>query len=63
MKWEKILQLVEGGGEVVRVYSGGIFSAGGFCVESSTLSEMGDKLPNGAEKFPVDGIDGSLEKD
>ena len=41
---------------------GGVFSAGGFCVESFTLFEMGYKLPNGAEKFPINGIDGALEK-
>ena len=41
---------------------GGIFYAGGFCVESFTLSEMGDKLPNYADKFPIDGIDGALDK-
>ena len=31
-----------------RVCAGGEFSAGGFCVESFTLSEIGYKLTNGA---------------
>ena len=45
-----------------RVCAGGGFYAGGFCVESVTLSEMGDKLPNDADKFPVDGFNAALEK-
>ena len=40
---------------------GGV-SAGGFCVESFTLSEMGHKSPNGVETFPIDRIDGDVEK-
>ena len=42
-----------------RVCAGGFFSGGGFCVESFTLYEMGDKLPNGADKFSIDGIYGA----
>ena len=47
--------------EFVMVGGGG--GSGIFCVESFTLSEMGDKLPNGADKLPIDRIDGALEKE
>ena len=46
-----------------RVCSGGGGGSGRFCVESFTLSKMGYKLPNCADKFPFDCIDGALEKD
>ena len=46
-----------------RVCAGGIFSVGGFCIQSFTFSEMVDKLINGAEKFTTYGIDGAIEKD
>ena len=38
------------------------FASGGFCVESFTLSQMGDKLPNGEENFPIYGMYGAIEK-
>ena len=47
-------------GEIV--CAGGGFSAGKFCVESFTLYEMGYKLPNGADKNPIDGIGSALDK-
>ena len=34
-----------------------------FCVESFTLSEMGDKLPNYADKLPMNGVDEVLDKE
>ena len=33
------------------------FSAGVFCVESFPLYEMREKLSNGADKYPIDGIE------
>ena len=39
------------------------FSSGGFCVESFTLSEMGDTLPNYADKLTIDGIDKYHDKE
>ena len=47
-------------GEIV--CAGDFFSGGGFCVESFTLYEMGYKLPNGADKNPIDGIGSALDK-
>ena len=41
----------------------GVFYSDGFCVEPFNLSEMGYKLPNGAEKSPIDDFDGTLEKE
>ena len=49
-----------GGIEGARVSSFGGVSERGFCVESFTLSEMGDKLPIYADKLPIIGIDGAL---
>ena len=50
-----------GGSENGRFCSGLGFSAGLFCVESSPLSGILEKLPNGAEKIPIDGIYGALD--
>ena len=50
-----------GGSEVVRVCAGGGDSEGGFCVESFTLSEMWDTLPNYADKLSIDGIVRALD--
>ena len=44
MEEKNATDVSEGG----RVCAGGEFSAGGFCVESFTLSEIGYKLTNGA---------------
>ena len=48
-------------GEIV--CAGEFFSVGGFCVESFTLYEMGYKLPNGADKFPIYGMYGAIENE
>ena len=49
-----------GGSKGVNVCSGGVFWAGGFCVEWFTIYKIEDKFPNGADKLPVYGIDGYL---
>ena len=52
-----------GGSEVVRVCASGGISEGGFCVELFILSEMGDTLPNYADKLTIDGIDKYIDKE
>ena len=51
------------GSEGARVCAGvGVYEKG-FCVESFTLSGMGDKLPNYADKSLIGAIDGAVDKE
>ena len=51
------------GSMVVRVCASGGISEGGFCVELFILSEMGDTLPNYADKLTIDDIDKYIDKE
>ena len=55
-------KFIIGGSEGGRVCAGGGFLQKDFVLNHLTFFEIGDKLRNGSDKFPIDGIGGALDK-